>query len=477
MSKQHKISRIIAGIFFLLVSCHNETAQKGINRISKEQKLYELSFVWKELSYNFANMDNCPFVNMDSLYREYMTIVQNTENDWEYYKAMRRFLCHFNNGHVNCYSMPDYFNDYLGYLLLTTIYKDNKVIVDNIGEHNADKINIGDEIISVNGMPVIEYLQKFAIPYIAASNEESKSISQAMFGGAGLTNTAFKDEKIKLEIKTPNGIKKVTLAYDYYLNETQNTKKYVSAHTMSIRNNLFLEDTINDFAFIRLTRCDESFSSFFDENYDKIMQRNNLIIDVHYNEGGSSNVTEVAIACLINNDSMYWYTEKTRVNNAVFKAWATVKILLYEDHEVPEYHKVNYYPYYYSTAFEKINKETVAYPSNIPDFQRYKGKVYVLISDDCGSAGEYFVAMLSQNKDITFLGKKTFGAFGQPLLVRLPSGIDVLINTIKTYDFRGQDISSGFLPDYEYDFSEIYKITDHQEMLGKFVAVIKKLTK
>ncbi|MCL2131810.1 MAG: S41 family peptidase [Lentimicrobiaceae bacterium] len=473
------------GIIFLFAFCYNGTAQTGINRISKEQKLYELSVVWKELSYNFANMDNCPNVDLDSLYREYIIIVQNTKNDWEYYKAIRHFLCHFNNGHVACYWMPDYFLDYLGTLLLTTTYKDNKVIVENIGAHNANKIGIGDEIISVNGIPVIDYLQKNSIPYIAASNEESKTLHRATFGGRGLTNTALKDEKIKLKIKTSNGIKKVVLAYDKYYKPTskdtivQKNRKYLDTtvyiHSVSMRNNLFLEDTINDFAYIRLTRCDESFSSFFDENYDKILKHRNLIVDVHYNEGGSSNVTDIAIARLINNDSIYTYTEKTRVNNALHKAWAAVKILLYEDDDVPEFHKINYYPYYYNTAFDKVSNEIVAYPSNVPDSLYYKGNVYVLISEDNASAGEYFAAMLSQNKDITFLGKKTAGAFGQPLLVRLPSGIEVIINTTKTFDFRGNDISSGFPPDYEYDFLEIHKITDPQKMLSKLIEVIKEL--
>jgi len=156
MNKQHKILAV-AVAFFLLAFCSNATAQTGINRISKEQKLYELSVVWKELSYNFANMDNCPNVNLDSLYREYMTIVQNTKNDFEYYRTIQRFLGHFNNGHVTIYAMPTYFHDYLGLLLLTTTYKDRKIIVENIGTHNANKISIGDEIISVNDMPVILY--------------------------------------------------------------------------------------------------------------------------------------------------------------------------------------------------------------------------------------------------------------------------------------------------------------------------------
>ena len=479
MNKQNKIITVITGVVFLFtLSCNRIAQTTEINRIDKEQKLYELSVVWKELSYNFANMDNCPNVVLDSLYREYMTIVQNTENDWEYYKAMQRFLAHFNNGHVSCSEIPGYLNDYLGYLLLTTTYKDNKIIVENIGAHNADKINIGDEIVTINDMPAMDYFRKFSIPYISASNEEVK-IRNAMFGRSYCITTALKDEKIKLGIKTPKGIKKVTLAYDYYLRpqpkeeEAQSERYYLDIHPQSMRNNLFLEDTVNDFAYIRLTRCDESFYTFSAKNYDKIRQYKNLIIDVHYNAGGSSDVTWSAISCLVNNDSIYHHTEKTRVNNALKKAWPTAKILN-ENLEMSE----KWNPYYYNTAFEKDTVHSgKTFPNGVPDSLRYKGKVYVLISEDNGSAGEYFVIMLSQNKDITFLGKKTAGAIGQPLLVRLPSGIEVMINTVKAYDIQGRDVSSGFPPDYEYDFSEIYKINDRQEMLGKLIEVIKGLEK
>jgi len=487
MNNLHKKSAI-AVVLFLLTFCYKATAQTGINRISKEQKMYELSVVWKELSYNFANMDNCPKVHLDSLYREYMIVVQNTKNDWEYYKAMYRFLSNFNNGHVTIYNRPDYYLDYLGYLLLTTTCKDNKIIVENIGIHNAKKINIGDEIVMVNNLPVMDFLQKQAMPYVAVSNEEVK-FRYAMFGMNKVLNTALKDEKITLGIKMPKGIKQVTLSYDCYYKPlpkemaSQRNKQYLDtnayANFLSVCNNLFLEDTVHNFAYIRLTRCDTSFQSFFLEHYEKIMQRKHLIVDVHYNEGGSSNATWAAIAYLLNNDSIYVYTDKTRVNNAVYKAWATIKKLFYEDDEVPEFYKINYYPYYDNTAFEKVEGGSYGevYPCPVPDEWRYKGKTHVLISEDNGSAGEYFAAMLSQNKDITFWGKKTVGAFGQPLIVRLPSGIDVMINTTKTYDFQGRDISSGFPPDYEYDFSDVYKINDPQEMLGKLIEVIKEIEK
>jgi len=64
-----------------------------------------------------------------------------------------------------------------------------------------------------------------------------------------------------------------------------------------------------------------------------------------------------------------------------------------------------------------------------------------------------------------------------PLLVPLPSELTVKINTVKTYDFNGNDVSSGFPPDYECDFSEIHKITDQKKMLSRLIEVVKGLKK
>src|SRR5690606_35928277 len=95
------IKKSIISVYLVLLCLSNFAQKKDINRISKEQKVYELSYVWKELSYNFDNMDNCPNVNLDSLYQAYIPIVQNTKNDLAYCKTIERFLAHFNNGHTD----------------------------------------------------------------------------------------------------------------------------------------------------------------------------------------------------------------------------------------------------------------------------------------------------------------------------------------------------------------------------------------
>ena len=67
-----------------------------INQISSEQKVYELSMLWKEMSYNFGNMDNCPGLDIDSLYRTFIPMVTETKDDFEYWKVLQRFMACFN---------------------------------------------------------------------------------------------------------------------------------------------------------------------------------------------------------------------------------------------------------------------------------------------------------------------------------------------------------------------------------------------
>jgi C-terminal processing protease CtpA/Prc len=103
------------------------------------------------------------------------------------------------------------------------------------------------------------------------------------------------------------------------------------------------------------------------------------------------------------------------------------------------------------------------------------GKIYVILGNNTASAAEYFALLLTQNPNTFFLGEKTAGSMAQPLAVKLPSGITAFINSTKTYDFKGNDISSGFIPDYEYDFSSFYKTDNAKEILRHFVKILQTL--
>ena len=107
--------------------------------------------------------------------------------------------------------------------------------------------------------------------------------------------------------------------------------------------------------------------------------------------------------------------------------------------------------------------------------QRYHGNIYVLMGHETVSATEYFAIMLSQNKQVVFLGEKTAGANAQPYYFTLPSGIKAMINIGKCYDFENHDASSGFSPYYELDLYELWQTKSRKKVLAKLIDIIYRL--
>jgi len=463
-------------ILFLFCACNQyfSAQEQDIYRISAEQKAYELSVVWKELSYNFANMDNCPDVNLDSLYRAYLPIVTATKNDFEYIRAMQRFLSNFNNGHVYC-QHPAYLNNYAAFLLFTTRNENGKIFVDKFCKiYHLQK---DDEILSINNLSVSEYTDKYLMPYTFASNINAKK-QQAKIGFGGMPALNSDNEKLFLTIKRKKSIEKIEIHFICDADYENDSIKYQQIIDFykdlgAVQKNDFIVDKKNDFAYIKLSACYADFHSFFVEKYGEIMQYKNLIVDVSNNYGGGGSYTHVAERILIDLDSMRYVSFQTRINNSLKKAKATSRIYYYKEEDVTQEDKDEFYPFFYNNAFENDGNSSYLYPNPMPNAQRYKGNIFVIVNGATASAAEYFVAMLAQSPKVKILGKQTSGALGQPLVTVLPSGMRVFINSAKTFDTNGNDISSGIKPDYEYDFSEFYNIKNPQDRLKKFIEVIK----
>ncbi|HOE39854.1 MAG TPA: S41 family peptidase [Bacteroidales bacterium] len=371
--------KVIKIIIFILAVSFSALAQEDENnfkKISKEQKVFEFSTIYKELYYNFANFNDCPDVDIDSVYKAYVTKILNSEDDIDYSQTIISFLYEFKNPHTGVYELPD-------------------------------------------------YIMKI---FTEASIEDSTE---------NLT-----EEDVSEERKIPT--------------------------------NAFLTNSKEDFAYIKLTKCDdENFFEYFVNCFDSISQFQNVIVDLSYNAGGDGGATMFPLQLLLDQDTILYYREETKTNNSVMKARATIKIHYYESEDVSQDFKDNYYSYYYNEHFEIDPFLGKKFPNRVEDSLRYKGNVHLIVSEQTPSAAEGFTLLLSQGQKVKTYGKKTMGAFGQPLLVYLDSGITIMINTTRSYDFEGNYITKGYVPSYDYDFSEILKIADDDERLFKLIEVIK----
>ncbi|MBR5081733.1 MAG: hypothetical protein IKX35_04730, partial [Bacteroidales bacterium] len=322
-----------------------------------------------------------------------------------------------------------------------------------------------------------DYFKEYHIPYVTCSNEEFK-IHEAMFYFGNLNCCLMKsDEKIRLGIKDQDKVREVNVYADYYLDPEKrglNDMFYTGGNYWRTVNS-FVADTTNSFAYLALTSCNESFSQEFLNHYEEIQKADNLIINISYNMGGYSSFCDTVLGYLIDNDTIFRYPTLNRVSNASAMA---------SSHFIPEERKETEIDisenqeYYLNHTFENVNYQDPSWAkfvNPVPASQRYHGNIYVLMGHETVSAAEYFAIVLSQNRQVVFLGEKTAGANAQPYYFTLPSGIKAMINIGKCYDFDNQDASSGFSPDYELDMYELWQTKSRKKVLAKLIDIIYRL--
>lgn len=456
------MKKAIVLIFISFSFCITAHAQPS--NISKEQKIYELSVFWKEICYNFANMDQCQGLNMDSLYRVFISRVSETTNDFEYYLEMQAFAAHFNNGHTFC-SLPQNLVPFLCTTTLQTKFDNGKVYLRNIGLHNkgAKNVHAGDEIVKINGLPAVEYFSRSAVPYVSCSNTENK-LQESMFSLQSQCPNRFalvsENRKLTLDVMTEKGIRQVIVDFDLYFNpnerqkEHQNNIKWLDTASHHNKHADFMLIPEEKTAYLRLDECDEQTANTFFSYWPQIAEQKYFILDLRENLGGDGNAYVPIIPHLLKEDSLsYSWYGMAKTHNSAKKAWGMAKKLYYDDNEVDEWFKLNYYPYVDGTAFDTVISPNYQ-PNPTPMSDRFKGMIFVLIGPHTASAAEGFAITLSQGKNVTLLGGKTAGANGQPLVIPLESGINLFINSFKSFDFEGNDFSAGIQPKISIDFGK-----------------------
>jgi hypothetical protein len=183
------------------------------NELTNAEKIYGLSKFWQEVNYNFVYLNKVDKTEWNNQYKKLITEVQNTANDYEYYRLLQKFCATLNDGHTNVWfpkEIQDKIlnNDFGEYkIILSNI--DGKAIITKVNKSKLSELPIGTEIIKVNGIPTKEYVNQNVKPYISSSTQHilnDLSITYMLEGFIG--------SKFKLELRLPNGnIKTINLTH------------------------------------------------------------------------------------------------------------------------------------------------------------------------------------------------------------------------------------------------------------------------
>jgi C-terminal processing protease CtpA/Prc len=392
--------------FFILLSLSSSlTAQVDFsNTISTKQKIFGLSKIWQEANYNFAYFDQVPDLNWDSTYQDYISLVSQTANDYEYYRVLKRFIALLEDGHSNVYFPKRIdstlaFGTFSDYSFKLKNIQGKSYIIDGDKE-TLKALGLGSEIVEINGKKTDDYLAESVSPYISSSTSyilENKSTSRMFWGQSG--------EVFEIKILNTRG------EYNRFNLKLERKKR----ETNLKRSKFEFEWMSGKIAYIQLNSfTSDEVVSLFENELEKLHSAKGYIIDLRRNGGGKTGVGTNILKYFTDKDYVLGSTWKTRDHVAAYKAWGSpIPQIGWEGDE-------KYRKYLLGNSWIKGDQDTLFIEK---DYNKLLAPLAVLIGNHTASAAEDFLIYLDDLGDrAKVFGQATFGSTGQPLLFDLPGG-------------------------------------------------------
>lgn len=429
-------------IFLILFIFSNLIYGQIPNELSNEEKIYGLSKFWQEVNYNFVYLSKVDKTEWNSMYKSYIKEVQETKNDYEYFRLVQKFCAYLKDGHTNVYFpkviQDSIFNTNFGNYKLFLSNIEGKAIITRINKSKKNEIPIGTEIIEVNGIETSKYLKDNVLPYISSSTDfirEDWGIERMLEGYVG---TSY-----DLKMKLPNGkTKNLKLTHK----KTDEEEVFPPIEKKELLDFKWIGKNI---AYVSLNSfSDWQISMSFNEKIPELKKAKALIIDLRFNGGGNTSIGKEIFKNLTNDTILYGSKTQSRLHIPTFKAWGkwtqendTINNA-WSKQEYLSYRDEYYYDFSYSP--DTISIDDLKLLKN----NRIIVPTAILIGHNTASAAEDFLIYADNQKHITKIGEPTFGSTGQPMLFDLVNGGKARVCTKKdTYPNGKEFVGIGIQPD------------------------------
>lgn len=409
------MKRIVQICILLTVFSSSNLSGQDENNLSSKDKLYGLSLLWKEVSYNFAFFEQIPNLNWDSCYQAYIPKVMESKNDWDYYLELQKFMSLLQDGHTRIFTPVQLRNKYFGTCItqFTTKLIEDKVIITRVSDDSLREQGLkqGMEIVAINDMNPFIYAEKYVAPYVYASTPQDRQLqifSQFLLSGST-------SEPIRIEIEDFDGKRvRYSISREPWIMEEEMLNGKPLEFKVITRNIGYLK--INNFVESKSVRTN------FDSIYKKILRTDVLIIDVRENVGGCTDISQYILRHFTNKPykTGKW---KSPNNIAAHRGWGS------------------YIEWFESEAYEVLpfdNKIIYTRPM-------------VLLADEStfSCAEDFCVDFITLNRG-KIVGSKTAGSSGNPLMFKLPGeGVAMICTKQDFFPDGSQYVGFGIIPDIE----------------------------
>ncbi|MEM8908105.1 MAG: S41 family peptidase, partial [Bacteroidota bacterium] len=406
------------------------------NTLSNADKVYGLSKFWHEVKHNFVFLHQVDQEKWEADYQALISEVQATSNDYEYYRLLQKFCATLKDGHTNISFPPEirsqlyttYFGDYR--LFLTNI--EGKAVITRTNWSKKEELPIGTEVIKVNGLTTAAYIAQEVAPYIASSTDyivEDLSVTRLF--------RAPKGTRFEVEFKLPDGrYKTMNLVHT----ETTEKEVYPPFEDRALLDFKWLP---NDIAYVALNSfSEEKIDALFVEKLPELYKAKAIIVDLRYNDGGSTKIGLDILQYLTKDTLLYGSRSYSRLHIPSFKAWGawteakdTIQNA-WAKQEYLSYHDAYFHAFPYSADTIRLTQKRIVVPTAL------------LTAHRTASAAEDFLIYADNQEHMVKIGEETFGSTGQPILFQLPGGANARVCTKNdTYPDGRPFIGYGIQPD------------------------------
>jgi C-terminal processing protease CtpA/Prc len=368
--------------FFLLTLLISISAHAKNNLQPYEKAAIATRFA-SEVKYNFASYGQFA-QDFDSICRAELPNIVNTATDEEFSQQLQLLANRLHDGHTSISFSAD-----VTYAPISHRRIGDKVFVTEVysDEYKQKGVQKGTEIVAINGLPVIEYGNKFVVPFIPSSTQQWSDYYP--FNSVNLTKGP-RGEAITITFKNKKGA-----AFDIV--DNRQSPWGIVNPSMDIA----FESMPGNIGYLKIPSFQTNnfnMEAFGDLYEQKILNTDGLIIDIRENNGGNSQVGEV-IMMLLATDSIPQASWDTPRYDAAYASWGT------KWHTNSESSKT-ILPYY------MISNE-------IP---KYDKPIVLLVNACTFSAAEDFAVLFKNAKRGIVMGTPTGGSTGNPIMIDLGWG-------------------------------------------------------
>lgn len=370
----------------------NSTALKTAYRpnISEDEKVAGLSKLWSEAKYNFAYFDHIPDVDWDKLYLDYLPKIRATRSTVDYYRTLKEFCAQLHDGHTDVgASDPILIDSVARRPPIWAVLVEDKVMVQEVASDSLQQTGIrpGLEVMTIDGMPVKDYADRFVRPYQSGSTVQNVDVQTYIYN----LLRGPKNKPITVGFRSPDG-----KTFSRILPRTGYSK-------LKPMPDFWFSILPGNVAYVQLNSFDNSKAlDGFKAAFDSIAASNALILDVRRNGGGDSGYGLNVLSYL---------TDKTmKTGSYSARLYSPLRRARGE-----------------GVAFEPVDSDNSDWLAN--GKKLYTKPVVVLTSGQTFSAAEDFAVAFDVMKRGTIIGEPTGGSTGQPLTFALPGGVTARVCT------------------------------------------------